>query len=56
MFTHMYTLNRVFVALGLVMIFYPDFRVEAGGFAIMMVALAINWTKRRRERRALLAV
>jgi TRAP transporter 4TM/12TM fusion protein len=56
MFTHMYTFNRVLVAIGLVMIFYPDFRVEAGGFAIMMVALAINWTKRRRERRALLAV
>ncbi|MDA0699945.1 MAG: TRAP transporter permease [bacterium] len=52
MFTHMYWFNRLFVAIGLVMVFYPDFLVEAGGMALMLMALAINWSKRRREQRA----
>ncbi|MDF1522160.1 MAG: TRAP transporter permease [Trueperaceae bacterium] len=55
MFTTMYWYSRVLVAVGLMLIFFPDFAVEVVGFTLMLVVLAINWTKRRREQAILLA-
>jgi TRAP transporter 4TM/12TM fusion protein len=52
MFTKMYWFNRLFVGVGLVMIFYPNFAVEAAGLGLMLMVLVINWVKRLRERRA----
>lgn len=52
MFTSMYWFSRLLVGVGLVLIFYPSFGIEVAGLAIMLVVLAINWTKRRRERTA----
>ncbi|MBA2667700.1 MAG: TRAP transporter fused permease subunit [Trueperaceae bacterium] len=51
MFTRMFWLTRLLVLPGLVMIFYPSFVVEVAGLGIMLLVLAINFTKRRRERR-----
>jgi TRAP transporter 4TM/12TM fusion protein len=55
MFTRMYWFSRVFVTIGLVLVFYPSFPVEIAGFALMLMVLAINWTKLRRERAAVAA-
>ena len=52
MFTKMFWYSRVIVTLGLVLVFYPSFAVEVTGFALMLLVLAINWTKLRRERAA----
>jgi TRAP-type uncharacterized transport system fused permease subunit len=52
MFTKMYWFSRVFVTVGLVLVFYPSFPLEIAGFALMLMVLAINWTKLRRERAA----
>ena len=55
MFTKMYWYSRVVAAVGLVLIFYPEFAVEVVGFGLMLAVLAINWTKLRRERTAIAA-
>ena len=52
MFTRMYWFSRILVTVGLVLVFYPSFPLEVVGFALMMMVLAINWTKLRRERAA----
>ena len=52
MFTKMYWFSRVLATAGLVLVFYPSFPYEIAGFALMMLVLAINWTKLRRERAA----
>ena len=52
MFTRMIWFNRLLVGVGLVMIFYPLFVVEALGLGVMMLVLAINWFRWQRERRA----
>jgi len=51
MFTHMIWFNRLLAGVGLVLIFYPEFAVELAGFAIMLLVLAINWTRHRRQLR-----
>ena len=53
MFTHMLWFNRILAVVGLVLIFNPAFHLEVIGFAIMLVVLAINWTRRNRERAAM---
>ena len=55
MFTTMYWYSRVIVAVGLVLIFYPEFVLEVVGFGLMLLVLAINWTKHRREQAAIAA-
>lgn len=52
MFTHMMWFNRILAVVGLVLIFNPAFYYEVLGFAVMMVVLAINWTRRNRQREA----
>jgi TRAP transporter 4TM/12TM fusion protein len=48
MFTHMLWFNRLLAGVGLVLIFNPAFEFEVLGFVIMLVVLAINWTRRKR--------
>lgn len=49
MFTKMLWFNRLLVGVGLVMIFYPGFLVEVAGFAVMLLVLAINYARHRRQ-------
>ena len=50
LFTHMYWFSRVLAGLGTIGIFWPDFRIEIAGFALIVLVLAINYFKLRRER------
>lgn len=49
MFTHMYWFSRIFVVIGMIGIFWPNHWFEIAGFALVLVVLGINWTKRQRE-------
>jgi TRAP transporter 4TM/12TM fusion protein len=51
-FTRMYLLSRFLAAAGTVGIFWPDLRVEVVGFALILLVLAINYLKLRRERKS----
>jgi TRAP-type uncharacterized transport system fused permease subunit len=51
-FTRMYPVSRLLAAAGTVGIFWPDFRIEVIGFALILLVLGINYLKLRRERRA----
>jgi TRAP-type uncharacterized transport system fused permease subunit len=53
MFTRMIWPNRLLAGVGLVMVFHPNFAVEAGGMAVMLIVLAINAWRFRRGRAAL---
>lgn len=56
LFTRMYWFSRVLVTVGLVLIFYPSFPLEALGLGLMVLVIAINRMKLRRERRVAQAV
>lgn len=49
MFTRMYWFSRVFVALGLIGVFWPNTWIEIIGFGLILSVLLINWFKRRAE-------
>ena len=49
MFTHMHTVSRIAVTLGLIGIFWPNLLVEIVGFALILVVLAVNWSRSRRK-------
>jgi membrane protein implicated in regulation of membrane protease activity len=49
MFTHMLWFNRILAVVGLVLIFNPEFILEVAGLLIMLVVLAINWTRHKRS-------
>ncbi|HEX7005198.1 MAG TPA: TRAP transporter permease [Trueperaceae bacterium] len=51
LFTRMYLVSRLLAAAGTVGIFWPDLRVEIAGFTLILLVLAINWFKNRREQR-----
>ncbi len=48
-FTRMYTLSRLVAAAGTVAIFWPNFWIELLGLLAILVVLAVNFTKERRE-------
>ncbi|MDZ7703946.1 MAG: TRAP transporter large permease subunit [Trueperaceae bacterium] len=52
LFTRMYLVSRLLATAGVVAIFWPSFWVEAVGFMVMIVVLAINLRKLQQERRA----
>ena len=49
LFTHMLWFNRILAVVGLVLIFNPEFILEVAGLLIMLVVLAINWTRHKRS-------
>ncbi|MEX2541883.1 MAG: TRAP transporter fused permease subunit [Trueperaceae bacterium] len=51
-FTRMYPISRLLASAGTVAIFWPDFQVEVVGFSLIVLVLAINFLKLRRERGA----
>ncbi|WP_431026405.1 TRAP transporter permease [Halomonas sp. H5] len=48
LFTRMGWLSRLVIGPAIVAVFYPDFRVEAAGVAVMALALCGNWLASRR--------
>ena len=48
-FTRMYTLSRLVAAAGTVAIFWPHFWIELFGLLAILVVLAVNFSKGRRE-------
>jgi TRAP transporter 4TM/12TM fusion protein len=52
MFTRMMWISRLLASAGMVAILWPSFPVEVAGFTAILVVLALNFVRARRERRA----
>ncbi len=52
MFTNMFWFSRIFAALGMVGIFWPNQWFEIAGFALILLVLGINYSKMQREKRS----
>ena len=50
MFTHMHWLSRIVIVIGMVGVFWSNYLYEIVGFSLIMIILAINWTKMRRAK------
>jgi len=56
LFTRMLWLSRILATAGMIAIFYPEFLVEVGGFALIAAVLIVNFIRSRRDKQGTPAV